>query len=117
MIRRQYISIERNKKVSTDQIFSYRENTNLDTIIFMVAPEEKLLDSLQIGLHPLINQLLADYGNFNVNNISPEKMMLYKENQNLKIKIYFRHIKLNKGENEIKPLEYSIDILYKIKND
>ncbi len=117
MIRRQYISIERNKKVSTDLIFSYRVNANIDTITFMVAPEEKLLDSLQIDIHPLINQLLANYGNFNVNNIPPEKMMLDKENQNLKIKIYFHNIKLHKEENKIKPIEYSVDILYKIKND
>jgi len=117
MMRRQYISIERNKKVSTDQIFSYWANADLDTITFMVTPEEKLPDSLQIGLHPLINQLLADYGHFSVNNILPEKMMLYEENPKLKIKIYFRYIKINQEENDIKPLEYLVDILYTIKND
>jgi hypothetical protein len=117
MIRRQYVSIEQNKKVFTDLVFSYRVNTNLDTITFVVTPEEKLPDSLQIDLHSLINQLLADYSNFSVNNIPPEKMMLDKENQNLKIKIYFRYIKLHKEDIKINPLEYSADILYKIKKD
>jgi hypothetical protein len=117
MMRRQFISIERNKKVSTDHIFSYKVNTNLDTITFIITPEEKLIDPLQVDLHPLINQLLADYGNFNTNNISPNKMMLHKENQNLMIKIYFRYIKLHKEENKVKPIEYNVDILYKIKND
>jgi len=117
MIRRQYISIEQNKKVFTDLMLSYHVNTNLDTITFVVFPEEKLLDSLEIDLHPLINQLLADYSNFNVNNIPPEKMMLGKENQNLKIKIYFHHIKLHKAKSKIRPMEYGADILYKIKKD
>ncbi|MEJ2537442.1 MAG: hypothetical protein P8048_10410 [Calditrichia bacterium] len=117
MIRQQYISFERNKKVFTDFICSYRVNTNLDTFTFMVATEEKLPDSLWIDLYQLINQLLADYGHFNIDNIPPEKMTLYKENQHLKIKLYFRYIRLKKEEDKIKPIEYSVDILYKTKND
>ena len=117
MIRQQYISIERNKKVFTDLIYSYRVNTNLDTFTFMVATEEKLPDSLWIDLYQLINQLLADYGHFNIDNIPPEKMTLHKENQHLKIKLYFRYIRLKKEEDKIKPIEYSVDILYKTIND
>ncbi len=117
MIRGQHVSIDQDKKTFTDQEFFYRVNSSLDTITFVVTPEEKLLDSLQIDLHPLINHLLADYRNLNVNNIPPEKMMLDKENQNLKIKIYFRYIKLHKEENNTNPIEYSADILFKIKND
>jgi hypothetical protein len=117
MIRQQYISREFWKKDFTDLNFLYRVNPDLDTITFAVTPEEKLPDSLRIDLHPLINQLMADYGNFNINNIAPEKMMLSKESQTLKIKIYFRNIKLHKEENEIKPVQYSVDILYKIKKD
>ncbi len=43
--------------------------------------------------------------------------MLDKENQNLKIKIYFRHIQLHKEASRIKPIEYSADILSKIKKN
>jgi hypothetical protein len=115
MIRQQYISREFWKKDFTDLAFSYRVNPDLDTITFAVTTEEKSIDSLQIDLHPLINQLMTDYGNFNINNIAPEKMMLSKESQTLKIKIYFRHMKLYKEESEIKPVQYSTDILYKDK--
>ncbi|MEJ2636432.1 MAG: DUF4153 domain-containing protein [Calditrichia bacterium] len=117
MLRRQYVSIEQNKKFFSDLAFSYRVDTDLDTITFVAAPDGKLFDSLRIDLQPLFNQLLADYGHFNVNNILPEKMMLYKENQNLKTKIFFRYIKLHNKENKPRPIEYSVDILYKIKND
>jgi hypothetical protein len=117
MIRQQYIGHEQNQKVYTDLAFSYRANPNLDTIIFAITTKEKLADSLQIDLHPLIDQLWGNYGNFNVNNISPEKLMLSKENRNLKIRVYFRYIHLHKGENKIKPIEYNADILFKIKND
>ena len=113
MIRQQYISDERNKVAFTNLGFSYRVNPNLDTIIFAITTKEKLADSLQVDLHPLIDQLLADYGNFNVNNIPPEKLMLSKENRNLKIRVYFRYIHLLKEENKTKPIEYSVDILYK----
>jgi hypothetical protein len=117
MIRQQYISHEQYQKVYSDLALSYWANPDLDTITFAVTPEEKLQDSVQIDLHPFINRLMADYGNFNINNIPPKKMMFDKENQNLKIKMYFRNIKLHKDENEIKPVQYSVDILYKIKSD
>lgn len=115
MIRRKYFRIDRNTTVSTDLLLSYWVNSKLDTITFVVSREEKLLDSLQIDLHPLMTQLMADYGHYNTNNILPDKMMLYDENQKLRVKIYVRYIKLYKEENEIKANEYSIDILYKIK--
>lgn len=117
MIRQQYVSHDRRKKDFTDLAFSYRVNSNLDTIIFVITTHEKLADSLQINLHPLIDRLLADYGDFNVNNIPPEKMMLSKENQNLKVRVCFRYIHLRKTENKTEPTEYSVDILYQIKKD
>ena len=115
MIRGQYLNIDQDNKVFTDQEFRYRVNSKLDTITFIVTPEETVLDSLHIDLHPRFNQLLADYGNVNVTNIPPEKMMVRAENQNLRIKIYFRFIKLHREENLVKPMEYGADILYKIE--
>jgi hypothetical protein len=114
MIRGQYLNIDQDNKVFTDQAFSYRVNSNLDTITFIVTPEDTIPDSLHIDLHPRFNQLLADYGNVNVTNIPQEKMMVKAENQNLRIKIYFRFIKLRREENLVKPMEYGADILYKI---
>jgi len=117
MIRGQHISVEQDKKVFTDQEFIYRVNSGLDTITFTITPSGKSLDSLQIDLHPLINQLLSNYGNLNVNNIPPEKIMLNTENQQLKVKIYFRYIRLIKEDNIIKTMEYGADILYRINKE
>ncbi|OGB68902.1 MAG: hypothetical protein A2Y94_04090 [Caldithrix sp. RBG_13_44_9] len=117
MIRGQHISVEQDKKVFTDQEFIYRVNSGLDTITFTITPSGKSLDSLQIDLHPLINQLLSNYGNLNVNNIPPEKIMLNTENQHLKVKIYFRYIRLIKEDNIIKTMEYGADILYRINKE
>jgi hypothetical protein len=114
MIRGQYLGVDQEKKVITEQEFLCRVNSTLDTITFIVSPEGKVPDSLYIDLHPLVNRLLTDYPNINVTNIQPEKMMLITENQNLKIKIYFRYIKLRKDESMVKPIEYGADILYKI---
>ena len=116
MIRGQYMNIDQDNNAFTDQEFRYRVNSKLDTITFIVTAEENLLDTLHIDLHPRFNQLLADYGKVNVTNIPPEKMMVRAENQNLRIKIYFRFIKLHREENLVKPMEYSADILYKIKS-
>jgi len=115
MIRGHYFSIDQNNKVFTDQGFRYRVNSKLDTITFIVTSEGTVPDSLHIDLQPRFNQLLTDYGNVNVTNIPPEKMMVKAENQNLRIKIYFRSIKLQREENLVKPMRYSADILYKIE--
>ncbi len=117
MIRGQYFTIDQDKKVYTDQEFSYRVHSTLDTITFIITPEGTIPDSLPVDLHFLFNQLLADYGNINVTNILPEKMMVMAENQNLKIKIYFQFIKLHREENLVKPMAYNADILYKIERE
>jgi hypothetical protein len=115
MIRGQYLNIDQDNKVFTDQEFRYRVNSKLDTITFIVTSEETVFDSLHVDLYPRFNQLLADYGNVNVTNIQPEKMMVKAENENLSIKIYFWFIKLRREENLVKPMEYGADILYKIE--
>ncbi len=115
MIRGQYLNIDQDNKVFSDQEFCYRVNSKLDTIAFIVTHEGTVPDSLHIDLQPRFNQLLTDYGNVNVKNIPPEKMMVKAENQNMRIKIYFRFIKLRREENLVKPMKYGADILYKIE--
>jgi hypothetical protein len=116
MIRGQYFNIDQDKKVFTDQNIRYQVNSKLDSITFIVISDTTVPDSLHIDLNPLFNQLLAEYSNINVTNISPENMMVMEENQNLRIKIYFRYIKLHKEETVTEPIQYSADILYKVKN-
>lgn len=115
MIRGQYFNFDEDKKVFTDQELSYRVNSDLDTITLAITSAGTAVDSLQIDLHPLVNQLLVDYRNLNVNNIPPERMMLNSENQQLKVKIYFRHIRLHKEDDITKTMEFGADILYQIK--
>jgi hypothetical protein len=114
MIRGQHFDIDQNKKSYSQQDLFYRVNSSLDTMIFTITPTETPPDSLQLDLHPLIAQLMTDYGNLNINNIPPEKMMLSSGNQQLKVKIYFRYFKLHKEENLIRTREFGVDILYRM---
>jgi hypothetical protein len=116
MIRGQYFNIYQNNKVFINQEFRYRINSELDTITFIVTSKGTGADSLRIDLNPRFNQLLAFYGNLSVNNIPPEKMMVRAENQNMRIKIFFRYINLRREKNLVKPMKYNADILYKIES-
>jgi hypothetical protein len=115
MIREQYFDIDQDYKVFPTQEVHYHVNSQLDTITFVVTSEETGSDSLYIDFNPRFNQLLTQYGNLSVNNIPHEKMIVQAENQNLRIKIYFRYIRLYREENLIKPMNYGVDILYKIE--
>jgi hypothetical protein len=115
MIRGQYVNTDQDQKVFTDQELRYRVNSTLDTITFSIAYEGTIPDSLPVDLDPLFNKLQADYGAINVTEIPPEKMMVMAENQNLRIKIYFRFITLHRDENLVKPMAYNADFLYKIE--
>jgi hypothetical protein len=117
MIRGQSFDIDQDHKVSPNDEIRYYVNSTLDTITFIVAPKDTRPDSLNIDLYPRFNQILDDYGTLSVNNIPPEKMMVKAENENLKIKIYFRYIKLHREENLVKPENYHVDILYKIERE
>jgi hypothetical protein len=114
MLRGQYIDIDQDKNVFSNREFRYQVSSKLDTITFIVTSEDTLPDSLHIDLHPLFTQLLEDYSNVNITNIPPEKMMIRAEKKNLKIKIYFRFIKMHRDENLVLPMEYGMDILYRI---
>ena len=112
MIQGQYFDIDGGNKVFSDPEFRYRVNSKLDTIAFIGT----VPDSLHIDLKPLYNQLLTEYGNVNVRNIPPEKMMVQAENQYLRVKIYFRLINLHSEENQIKPMRFGADILIGLKD-
>ena len=112
MIRGQYFDIDQDYEVFPNQEIRYRANASLDTITFMVISNETESASLQIDFKPLFNELLTHYGNLSVNNIPTEKMVVKAENQNLRIKIYFRYIRLNREDIIVKPMNYSVDILY-----
>jgi hypothetical protein len=113
MIREKYYNLDRDNKTFASQGFSYRVNSKLDRITFTGSGPE----SLPVDLLPLFNQLVAEYGNLSIKDIQPEKMMIEAENQHLRAKIYFRFIKLRKDEESVKPLEYTMDILYSIKGN
>jgi hypothetical protein len=115
LIREQYFNLEQDKKTFTDQELFYRVNSGLDSITFAVTGTERPADSLYLDLHPLIEKLLTDYGNLNVSNIPTEKMLLSEVKQWLKVKMYFRYIRLHKEDDKTKIMEYNADILYQIK--
>jgi len=115
MIRRQYFDVDEDYEIIPNQDIHYQVNSTLDKITFSITASGAGADSLQIDFHPWFTQLITNYGNLSVNNIPTEKMMVEAENQNLRVKIYFRYIRLSMEENLLKPMGYQADILYKIE--
>jgi len=60
--------------------------------------------------------LNAQYGNTNPETIPLEEMTICAADKKLKVKIYLRHISLEDKDQLLKPLNYTIDILYALKN-
>jgi hypothetical protein len=115
MIRRQYFDIDEDYEIIPNQDIHYQVNSTLDKITFKITAYGAVPDSLHIDFQNCFRQLFADYGHLSVISIPPEKMMVKAENQNLRVKIYFRYIRLKREDNLLKPMGYQADILYKIE--
>jgi hypothetical protein len=114
MVRAQHINENRTNIDFPEQEISSRFNTKLDRMTFIVNQQGKTSDSLQIDLQPLIDRLVKDYGDTNPNNIPPEKMSACGVSSRIKLKVYLRHIQLQRKGTAILPERFNIEILYTI---
>ena len=108
----QYIDNSHLFKAIDDQDLSYRVDSSLYIITFMIASEGVIVDSLLIDLHPVVKRLLEKYQDSNISNIPPENMALSDTSRSMKIKVYLRSIHLSKEEKEVKLIDYNADIFY-----
>jgi hypothetical protein len=116
MWRNQHVWINQVEKGNTSDWLSYRINSTLDTLVFILRDENTDTDSVQITLRPLVDSLMVNYGNINLNNIPPENMSLTVSGPILKLKIYLRYLNLYREEKKVKINDYIMDILYGAKD-
>ncbi len=84
-----------------------------------IVPDQasKAAQGLTIDLQPTVAGLFAEYGSTNPEHIPLEKTALLAENSQIKVKLYLRHVRIKLDGEEIKPLAYTMDILYAAKQE
>ena len=112
LIRNRNINEAAASRTFSARELQYRVSSGLDTITFLVTPENGQPDSVQLDLQQMIGHLVKTYPDISVNDLPPEKMTLVADNTGLKLKIYFRYLWLRRENERIKPSSYGVDILY-----
>jgi hypothetical protein len=92
---------------------SYRVSARLDSMTFIANMDDKAVDSLKIELRQLADRLYRDYSDTNPNNIPLEAMSVSAANQNIKVKVYLRSIRLERTDGVMEPVFYTANILYR----
>ena len=90
-----------------------RIGIDLSKIMITVPDDAKVTDSLQIDLQPIVDKLLADYGNANTDRIAPERMAVVAVSQTMKAKIFLSSLRVERRGGETKLVAYDGEIVYK----
>jgi hypothetical protein len=114
MIRAQYIITGRSESKFPDDHVRYQIGTSFDTLALFFERDGKDVDSICAPLRPVVDRVLAEYGNINPVNVDPEKMTAVASTATMKMKIYLRRVQLKRSEGGIVPESYSLDLLYSI---
>jgi hypothetical protein len=100
------------KKEPSEGGISYRIGKELSRMTIDVSRLGKVVDSLDVDLQPLVNRLLADYGNAITDRIPPEKMVVTVATRMTKVKVCLSAIRLQRHGVEAKVLSYEGDIVW-----
>jgi len=113
LLRAQHVFAGMTKREIPEQGLACRVGEDLSKIMITVSSDAKILDSLQIDLQPLVNKLLADYGNATTERIPTEKMAVVVASQTTKVKVFLSTIRIQRRGGETKVVAYDVDIAYK----
>lgn len=113
LLRAPHIYAGMAKKEFPEQGIAYRIDKDLSKMTITVSNEAKIIDSLQIDLQPLVNKLLADYGNATTDRIPTEKMAIVATSQTTKVKLFLTNIRIQRHGTEAKVVAFDGDIAYK----
>ena len=113
LLRAQHVFAGMTKREVPEQGVAYRVGEDLSKIMITVSSDAKILDSLQIDLQPLVNKLLADYGNATTERIPTEKMVVVAASQSTRVKIFLSNIRIQRRGGEAKVVAFDGDIAYK----
>jgi hypothetical protein len=114
LLRGPHVFMGMTKKGAPEQGVAYQVGEDLSKLLITVSADAKIIDSLQIDLQPLVNKLLADYGNTTTDRIPTEKMALVAASQTTKVKLFLSNIRLQRRGGEAKVVAYEGDVAYKI---
>jgi hypothetical protein len=113
LLRGQRINSGGVKKEFPQQGIAYRIGEDLSKMRITISRDTAITDSLLIDLQPLVNKLLADYGNVTTDRIPTEKMTAEAMGQVIKVKLFLSNIRIQRRGNEGKVLGYDGEIAYK----
>jgi hypothetical protein len=112
LLRAQHVFSVVTKREFPEQGIAYRIGEDLSKMMITVSRDAKIIDSLQIDLQPLVNKLLADYGNASTERIPTEKMSVIAASQTTKVKVFFSNIRIQRHGAEAKVVSYEGDIAW-----
>ncbi|HLF13687.1 MAG TPA: DUF4153 domain-containing protein [Bacteroidota bacterium] len=115
MVRSQYIGgINLKKSFSAEEV-AYWVNPDLDTLTFVSSPAGKPVDSVRIGLRPLVDRLLEEYANLGARDIPPGKMSVEAADAGMKVRLYLKSLQIRRRDGDVKLISYEAEILYTIR--
>jgi hypothetical protein len=95
-----------------EQGIAYRIGQDLSKVIITLSRESRVVDSLSVDLQPLVNKLLADYGQATTNRIPVEKMAVEATGQMTKVKVFVSSMRVQRHDGGAKIVSYEMDIAW-----
>jgi hypothetical protein len=116
MLAGQFVSAGDTKKEMNEYPLIYSANEDMDVVTIEVRPANLPPASLSIDLQPLFEKLQRNYGSADPESIPLEEMSIAAADKNLSVKLYVRRLRLDAKGDGLKPQNYTLDILYSVKN-
>ena len=112
LLRAQHVFSGMPKREPSEEGISYLIGKDLSKMTVTVSRDAKIIDSLNVDLQPLVNRLLADYGNASTDRIPTEKMAVIAATQMTKVKVFLSSIRIQRHGGEAKVVSYEGDIAW-----
>ena len=112
LLRTQHVNSGSTKREFPQLGIAYRVGEDLSKMMVTVSRDMTIIDSLQIDLQPLVNKLLADYGNATTDRVPTEKMAVVALSQTTKIKLFLSNIRIQRRGGEAKVVAYEGEIAW-----
>lgn len=93
----------------------YRANPALDSLAVVAWRGGAAVDSVTIGLRPLLDSLLVEYSKMSAHAVDPGKLSLAAESPGMVVRVYFSRITLEKHAGGPKVLSYDASILFRLR--
>ncbi len=106
--------IDANDKAYSSDEFAYKAGTGLDIITFFALRNGKGVDSVEIDVRKLADELVKEYGQVSTDRISPERMSLSAQGRLLRIKICLTFVRVQRRGEGVEIVAYDGDVYYAV---